>query len=293
MPILLNGEVIPRELIQEEERRLAESPEWRTIPDALEKRMSLRQAAEASVIDRVLLRQQTDQDPRPIDAVLVAAQVQHLTAAQSCRVLFDEGPLARQIEGQLRLERTRRDLTGPLAQPAEDEIEKFYKTNRHQFERPEMIHAAHIVKRVSEIDIEDDARAGIEAALAALDRGEPFAEVADRYSDCKGNGGDLGSFERGVMVEECENVVFRMQPGERSPIFRTPFGFHIAEVRSKAPGGGIAELNEVRETIQFFLMALRQQDAARRVAERLRAQAQIRRISAREAQQFASVRKSG
>src|ERR1700733_10329555 len=110
MPILLNGEVIPRELIQEEERRLAESPEWKALPDALEKRMSLRQAAEASVIDRVLLRQQTDQDPRPIDAVLVAAQVQHLTAAQSCRVLFDEGPHALRFAGRQRMEPTRREL---------------------------------------------------------------------------------------------------------------------------------------------------------------------------------------
>jgi parvulin-like peptidyl-prolyl isomerase len=42
-----------------------------------------------------------------------------------------------------------------------------------------------------------------------------------------------------------------MKPGERSPIFRTPFGFHIAEVRSKKPGGGIAELSEVRDTIVF------------------------------------------
>ena len=36
----------------------------------------------------------------------------------------------------------------------------------------------------------------------------------------KGGGGDLGSFERGVMVEEFDNVVFAMKPGERSPIFR-------------------------------------------------------------------------
>jgi parvulin-like peptidyl-prolyl isomerase len=89
----------------------------------------------------------------------------------------------------------------------------------------------------------------------------------------------LGSFERGVMVEEFDNVVFAMQPGERSAIFRTPFGFHIAEIRSKAPGGGIAELWEVEDTIRYC-----EQDAARQVAERLRAPARIRRISARESQ---------
>src|SRR5277367_5898666 len=213
MPILVNGEIIPRELILEEERRLAASTEWRTIPDALEKQTHLRQAAEACVIDRVLLRQAADQDSRPIDPALVSTQVERLTAMQGCRVLLDTAPLARQIEGQLRLERTLRDLMGPLPEPTDDEIARLYKAQRDAFQRPEIVNAAHIVKHVDEIHSEEDARAGIESALGALERGEPFATVADRYSDCPGNGGDLGSFERGVMVEEFENVVFRMQPG--------------------------------------------------------------------------------
>jgi peptidyl-prolyl cis-trans isomerase C len=293
MPILVNGEIIPQELIREEERRLAGMAEWRVIPDALDKRMRLRETAEASVVDRVLLRQAADRDPRPVDPALVAEQVQRLTAAQSCRVLFDDGPLARQIEGQLRLQRTVRDLTGPLPQPTEEEIARLYKAQRQAFQRPEIVNAAHIVKDVDELHWEDEARAGIEAALAALERGEPFAQVADRYSDCKGNGGDLGSFERGAMVEEFEDVVFALKPGERSGIFRTPFGFHIAEVRSKTPGDGIAELSEARDTIEIFLMAFRKIEAERRAGERLRAQAEIRRISAREAQALSAVGRNG
>jgi peptidyl-prolyl cis-trans isomerase C len=277
MPILVNGEIVPAELIREEERRLAPSPEWQRIPDGLEKATHLRQAAEACVIDCILLRQEADKDTRPIDPALVAAEVERLVAAQSCRVLFDESPLARQIEGALRLRRTLRDLMGPLPEPAEDEIAAFYQAQRYNFTRPEIVNAAHIVRHIDETHPEADARAGIDAALAALNRGEPFAEVADRYSDCKGNGGDLGSFERGAMVEEFDNIVFAMKPGERSPIFRTPFGFHIAEVRSRQPGGGIADLGEVRDTIKIFLTAMREQEAERNAVGRLRAQAQIRR----------------
>ena len=290
MPILVNGEIIPVELIREEERRLAQTPEWQGIPDSLEKRMRLREAAEWDATDRILLRQESDKDPRPIDSALVASHVQCLITAQSCRVLFDDGPLARQIEGQLRLERTLRDLMGPLPEPTEDEIARVYKAQRHDFQRPELVHAGHIVRHVDETHAEADARAGIEAALAALERGEQFAAVAERYSDCKGNGGDLGSFPRGVMVEEFDNIVFDMKPGERSQIFRTPFGFHIAEVRSKTRGGGIAELHEVQDTVKDFLMTIREQEAARKMAERLRAQAQIRRISTREARGLAPPR---
>jgi hypothetical protein len=293
MPILVNGEIVPAELLREEERRLGQLPEWQTIPDALEKRMRLRQAAESCAIDRVLLRQQADQDSRPIDPALIATQVQRLMTAATCRVLFDDGPLSRQIEMHLRLERTMRELMGPLPQPTEDEIARLYQARRGDFQRPEIVHAAHIVKHVDETHPESDARAGIEGALAALERGEPFAAVADRYSDCRGNGGDLGFFARGVMVEEFDDVVFAMKPGERSPIFRTPFGFHIAELHSRRPGGGVAELREVADTIGHFLTGMREQEAARGVAERLRRQAQIRRVSAREAQRLESQRRTG
>ena len=117
MPILVNGEIVPAELIREEERCLAQLPEWRSIPDGIEKGMRSRQAAESCVIDSVLLRQEADKDARPIDPALVAAQVQRLTTTESCRVLFDDRPLSRQIEGQMRLQRTMRDLMGPLPQP--------------------------------------------------------------------------------------------------------------------------------------------------------------------------------
>jgi peptidyl-prolyl cis-trans isomerase C len=292
VPILVNGEVISTDLIREEGRCLAQLPEWRAVPEGLDKEMRLREAAEWYVIDRVLLRQEADKDARPIDPALVSAQVQRLSAAQSCRVLFDDSGLSRQIEAQLRLHRTMRDLMDPLAQPTEEEIAAVYKTHRQNFQLPETVHAAHIVKHVDELHPEPEARAGIEIALAALESGEPFAAVADRYSDCKGSGGDLGAFARGVMVEEFDNVVFAMKSGERSPIFRTPFGFHIAEVLSRTPGG-IAELREARESIRHAMVGARERDAARRAADRLRAQAKIRRISTREAARLASERSAG
>jgi hypothetical protein len=277
VPIQVNGESIPAELIREEERRLSQLPEWPDMPDGLDKTVRLRETAEWCAIDRILLRQEADKDPRPIDPALVAAHVERLVTSQSCRVLFDDAPLARQIEAQLRLQRTLHELMGPPPQPTDDEIARLYKSRRQSFERPETVRAAHIVKHVDETHPESEARAGIQAALAALESGQPFAAVADQYSDCKGNGGDLGAFARGVMVEEFDNVVFAMQPGQRSPIFRTPFGFHIAEVHARPPAG-IASLREAQDTIRRILTAMREQEAARRVTEQLRARARIRRM---------------
>jgi parvulin-like peptidyl-prolyl isomerase len=49
--------------------------------------------------------------------------------------------------------------------------------------------------------------AGIEAALADLERGDPFAEVAERQSAGKGNGGDLGQFPAGHMVQDFDDAI--------------------------------------------------------------------------------------
>ena len=280
MQIVVNGQLLPRELIREEERALAQLPEWRDVPDSFEKNMRLREAAQRSATDRVLLRQATDRDPRPLDSAIVAAEVARLKETNGCRVVFDDRHLSREIEGQMRLQRTLRDLMGPVAPPTDAEIARFYKARRKDFARPETVQAAHIVKNVDETHPEDEARAGIETALAELQRGEPFAEVAERHSDCRGNGGELGWFPRGEMVEEFDAVVFNLGPGARSPIFRTPFGFHIAEVRERKPAG-IAELREVKENIAGYLMAMLEQEAQRRAMEKLRAAAEIRRVSAR------------
>jgi hypothetical protein len=52
-------------------------------------------------------------------------------------------------------------------------------------------------------------------------------------------------------------------------------------------------LSEVRETIKPFLSAMREQEAARRVAEGLRIQARISRISATDEKRLASERRTG
>ncbi|MGE3165716.1 MAG: peptidylprolyl isomerase [Planctomycetota bacterium] len=76
---------------------------------------------------------------------------------------------------------------------------------------------------------EAEARAKIEEALAALEAGGDFAELAKQYSDCPSaaSGGDLGTFGRGAMVADFEKTAFALQPGKYSEIIRTPFGFHI------------------------------------------------------------------
>ena len=291
MPILVNGELLPKVFVQEEGQRLAAMPAWQAFPGGPEKRRQLREAAEMQAIDRLLLRQEAQKDLRPIDPEDVTAEIQRLRRSNACPPLQD-GQLCQAVEADLRMRRTLRELMGPVPPPSEEQMRSFFSANGRHFQRPESVHAAHIVKHVDASHPEELARAGIQSALADLERGESFTMVVERHSDCKQNGGDLGVFYRGAMVEDFENVVFAMQPGERSAVFRTRFGFHIAEVRERIPPG-TADFGEVREVVRDFLIAMSEREARGRVATELRARGEIRRISVEEAEQLAGAARSG
>lgn len=102
--------------------------------------------------------------------------------------------------------------------------------------------AAHIL-----VDSEDKAK----DLKAQLDGGADFAELARANSTDTGsgaNGGDLGWFGEGMMVQPFEDAVKALKPGETSAPFQTQFGWHIArlqETRAATP----PSLDEMREEL--------------------------------------------
>jgi parvulin-like peptidyl-prolyl isomerase len=154
-------------------------------------------------------------------------------------------------------------------------VNRYYARFKAEFLRPEMVHAAHIVKNVDEATSEADALKAIQNVMHLLKIGEKFEELADEYSDCPGRGGDLGFFARGQMVEDFESVVFALKPGGMSDIFRSPFGFHIAKVYERKPAG-IPRFGEIRDDIERALWEHAKQAAISEFVGQLRAKADIR-----------------
>lgn len=63
-----------------------------------------------------------------------------------------------------------------------------------------------------------------------------FSTAARAFSQDLGSarqGGDLGEFGRGQMVPEFERMAFSVSIGEVSPVFETPYGFHILLVEKR------------------------------------------------------------
>ncbi|HKW47650.1 MAG TPA: peptidylprolyl isomerase [Gemmatimonadaceae bacterium] len=83
------------------------------------------------------------------------------------------------------------------------------------------------------------AKAKAESILAEIKKGGDFALLAKRESmdpTTKETGGDLGWARRGQYVTEFENWVWHLPPGELSPVFESPFGYHIVRVDRVAAG---------------------------------------------------------
>ena len=125
-------------------------------------------------------------------------------------------------------------------QVTDEEIERYYEENQAEFFSPERVEARHILVKVApdadEADVEA-ARRKAAAIHAQAVQGEDFAELAKAHSEgpSRNQGGYLGFFERGRMVQPFEEAAFGLQAGEISAPVRTDFGWHVIKVETHAP----------------------------------------------------------
>ncbi|MDR1974860.1 MAG: peptidylprolyl isomerase [Bacteroidales bacterium] len=91
------------------------------------------------------------------------------------------------------------------------------------------------------------AKAQLSELRARIVKGDRFGSLAGLYSDDPGSrlkSGELGYTQRGEWVSEFEAMANSLKIGELSPVFETPFGFHILEVLDKK-----GELTNVRHIL--------------------------------------------
>ncbi len=278
--MFVNGEFVDDDLVRMEaaycrERLRVESPEL----DDFDLQMRAMEVARELVIERRLLRQAALNDSTPIPAEWIDAEVKRFYAQSpqqaGCLLPRDQETMRASIEDDLRIQRFIGALTANVPKPSSKPVAAFYQHAKESLALPETIHAAHIVKNVNESVAENDALAAIKDIQARLEQGIPFETVADEHSDCPGRGGDLGFFARGEMVAEFDAAVFNLAAGDVSPIFRTPFGFHIVKVYERR-AAHLPSLKEVRGEIEEAIWRQAKNDRVRAYMDELRARAEVR-----------------
>ncbi len=159
-------------------------------------------------------------------------------------------------------------------------VRQYYLTHKDQFTVPAEARAAHILIASgvgNEVTADSLAYVRADSLYTAIQSGADFGEVARAFSQDPGsaaNGGDLGTFGRGKMVESFEQAAFSLPVGEVSRPVRSPFGFHLIKVLDRRDAR-VAAIDEVSGKIQVDLTKVAEQESLRVVGERI-----IRRLHA-------------
>jgi len=149
--------------------------------------------------------------------------------------------------------------------PDEEAIRGYFAEHQDEFVQRPQRKARHILFAVDAsagADQVAEAEAEAKAAVDRLRSGGDFAALAKELSDDPGSaaqGGDLGWFERGVMVKEFEDVAFTLPAGQVSEAVRSPFGLHLIEV-TEIRESASPSLDEVRDRV---IQALQRAEAER------------------------------
>ena len=140
------------------------------------------------------------------------------------------------IRKMVRLDLLRQKAAMDDIKVTDEELKKYYNEYKPK------VRASHIL-----VDDEKTAK----EIKAKLEKGEDFAKLAKQYSKDTGsaqNGGDLGWFGPGKMVEEFEKAAYTLNVGEISNPVKTQFGYHIIKVTDKEKK---KSFDEMREEIEY------------------------------------------
>jgi peptidyl-prolyl cis-trans isomerase C len=169
---------------------------------------------------------------------------------------------------------------GKKAKPTQKEISKFYNDNHDKlFIAPESVHVRHILVAINKGDndkIKAEKKGKIENLRKQLLKGDDFAEVARKNSDCpsKEVGGDLNFIRRGQTVKPFEDAAFSQEKNVIGPVITTEYGYHIIQVLERKPAKTIA-FDEVKNKISAYLEQQNQSKAFNSILQKLKENAKI------------------
>ena len=141
------------------------------------------------------------------------------------------------------------------------EVQRYFETHSDSLPRKQaVVSLSHIMMTIKpDPEREAAVRKRIETIQSQLIDGGDFGELARQSSEdlaSAKNGGDLGFFARGTLVDAFEDTAFALKPGEMSGIVQTRYGFHLIK---KEEEKGV----QIRARHIFLQLPLNPEDDAR------------------------------
>ncbi|MGM0452749.1 MAG: peptidylprolyl isomerase [Thermodesulfobacteriota bacterium] len=200
-----------------------------------------------NLIEKELLYQESQEQGVAVDSAEVQSQLDQIKNKFSDQEEFEkkiremdytEPLLKQQIRENLAIQALIDEKVAADVEISDEEIESYYESNKKEFSVPEKIKARHILIKTSQDAGEDEkaeAKNKIQDVQKKLKQDGDFAELAKEHSEgpSSKNGGDLGFFSRGQMVESFDEAAFALDTGEVSDIVQTRFGYHLIKVEDR------------------------------------------------------------
>jgi hypothetical protein len=131
------------------------------------------------------------------------------------RALFDRDPTAFALGPVVKFSRLQIPPMELIDVPlTRQEVERYHREHLDRYSAPEEVVARHILIEPSGTSeaADAEARRRAEDVIRRLKSGEEFPKLAQQMSDdpaTRNNGGDLGAFGRGVMLDAVEDAAFK------------------------------------------------------------------------------------
>ncbi|MGB2671378.1 MAG: peptidylprolyl isomerase [Candidatus Acidiferrum sp.] len=159
-----------------------------------------------------------------------------------------------------------------------DEIQKYYDEHKSDYVRPEQVVLRSIEVNTAGKDAAEVAelKKKADTALKRVKDGEDFGEIAKRYSDgtTAKQGGFLGTYKRGELSPQLEDVVFKMKKNDLTDVMETKQGFLIMQVMEHYDEGQ-QSLDKVENEITNKLYDQKMEPALRDYLKTLREQSYV------------------
>ena len=282
VPLLINGQRVDDAVLNGEFANIKSYFESLGNVSCCERDPEFRGYARQNIVARVLLAQEAQRALPPTPAEEVEAALDKLKEENGGEQRFlaalgatpDQLDLVRRdLEADLRVRRLVEGLSDGDPAPADAELRRFYEEHLEHFKTAEEVRASHILKSARG-EKRHEAYEELRELRKRLQSGEDFEALAREHSDKRDEHIDLGFFKRGELAEEFEVVAFSLDVGEISPVFATPFGYHLITVTDRKPATP-KPFEEVREQVLELVLAERRQEKTRKLVEELQARATI------------------